>query len=741
VTKFLHGSPEKGTSRALSLRGDWRARVLSSTSAVLAGEHGQVVLSGEEQVELLRLLDGTRTERKVLEELATTAGETGAEILLDQFAAWGLVRAPGMSGGLDAVDEFCLKLGDGPRPADALRSASVHLQALQDRVSADWIAETLGRAGIGVVRDGGGDEADLRIVVSSDGSDPRLDDIQREQIRRKKPWMAVSSRGTRMGFAPLFHPSPEPCWACVSFWLRVNRPVEEFVRRGGADFAAPEGKPVEPGFRVLAEHVALSVGRFLTGRSEAPFEFVAVDARTLDCARHPVRRRPQCPVCGNPRWMEEQGARPIVLEATEAGYRKEGGFRRLSPEDAYGRFKHLVSPVCGPVSQLGPMPRRHSETRPVFVSGYRVCPHGSRIDANSFQRVCAGKGRSVSQARASALFEAVERFSGVYQGDEAILRGSLDALGSEALHPHDLQLFSERQYRTWTPAETERNGALRIARPCSRDTVLDWTPGWSISRNERRHVPFAYCYSDTPSGIDRSHVSFTGNGVASGTSLEEAILQGLFELVERDAVAVWWYNRIGRPGVAASLLDDPWVHGLVREYRELGWDLWVLDLTHDLSIPVHAALARSAVDGRFSIGFGCHLDPALALQRALTEVNQVFDPRGELRAPWDASGMDSDTYLLPQGEGGLPVSAFAGTRLEEAVGHCVELLRRAGLEVVVVDKSRPDTGISVAQVVVPGLRHFWPRFRSGRLYSVPVTMGWLDAPLPEESLNPVPLVL
>jgi ribosomal protein S12 methylthiotransferase accessory factor len=45
----------------------------------------------------------------------------------------------------------------------------------------------------------------------------------------------------------------------------------------------------------------------------------------------------------------------------------------------------------------------------------------------------------------------------------------------------------------------------------------------------------------------------------------------------------------------------------------------------------------------------------------------------------------------------------------------------------------------VAKVVVPGLRHFWARYGTGRLYDVPVKMGWLERPLREDELNPIPV--
>ena len=67
---------------------------------------------------------------------------------------------------------------------------------------------------------------------------------------------------------------------------------------------------------------------------------------------------------------------------------------------------------------------------------------------------------------------------------------------------------------------------------------------------------------------------------------------------------------------------------------------------------------------------------------------------------------------------------------------CVNIAKTKGLETLVLDQSRPDTGLAVVKVIVPGLRHFWPRFGPGRLYEVPLRMGWLKESLSEEQLNP-----
>jgi ribosomal protein S12 methylthiotransferase accessory factor len=73
----------------------------------------------------------------------------------------------------------------------------------------------------------------------------------------------------------------------------------------------------------------------------------------------------------------------------------------------------------------------------------------------------------------------------------------------------------------------------------------------------------------------------------------------------------------------------------------------------------------------------------------------------------------------------------------EDVNTCVEIARQQGLETLVLDQTRPDIGLSVVKVIVPGLRHFWRRLGPGRLYDVPVKLGWIQQPLREEQLNPI----
>jgi ribosomal protein S12 methylthiotransferase accessory factor len=243
------------------------------------------------------------------------------------------------------------------------------------------------------------------------------------------------------------------------------------------------------------------------------------------------------------------------------------------------------------------------------------------------------------------------------------------------------------------------------------------------------------------------------NGVAAGNSLEEAVLHALLELIERDCVAVWWYNRVPRPAVAWHDALGAYGEALAREYHALGREWWVLDLSHDLGVACYTAVTRR-VDGPHEdilAGFGAHLDATVALRRAVSEMNQVLAVRentsvvSRLGAHFEAWVRDATVaehpYLKPADEGptsGAQIATRAKSGdLEEDVEWCRAQLERRGMEVLVLDQTRPDIDVPVVRVVVPPLRHFRARFAPGRLYEVPVAMGWCNTMKGETELNPV----
>jgi Uncharacterized conserved protein len=87
-------------------------------------------------------------------------------------------------------------------------------------------------------------------------------------------------------------------------------------------------------------------------------------------------------------------------------------------------------------------------------------------------------------------------------------------------------------------------------------------------------------------------ISADSNGCAAGNTLEEAIVQGFLELVERDAYAIWWYNRLQRPAVDLSQFNDYYVRDLQAQLADHGRRLWLLDVTSDLGVPTYVAITH-----------------------------------------------------------------------------------------------------------------------------------------------------
>ncbi|WP_437979969.1 YcaO-like family protein [Sorangium sp. So ce117] len=106
-----------------------------------------------------------------------------------------------------------------------------------------------------------------------------------------------------------------------------------------------------------------------------------------------------------------------------------------------------VSPSTGLVASLGPVEGRDHPLRPVYGAVHRVCPAGDAPAFGDFHRASGGKGRSPAQARASALCEAIERYSATYQGDEPLRRARLAELGGDGIPPDAQHHFSSARGR------------------------------------------------------------------------------------------------------------------------------------------------------------------------------------------------------------------------------------------------------------------------------------------------------
>ncbi|MBW5424128.1 TOMM precursor leader peptide-binding protein [Streptomyces sp. BG9H] len=757
-----------------------RVEHIPGEAVYVFSERRATALHGAPVARIAPLLDGTRTLREVVREAPGgapgapgPAAEQTARIVSRLIDAGLVGRRPLTAPGARAAaaQAYWEAVGlDGPAAEEALAAATVGTLAVGSGDTAE-LRGALRAAGLRPAEDGQDGAAELTVVLCDDYLTPALAAVDAEHRAAGRRWLPVKSTGAEQWIGPFFGDPEGPCWSCLADRLWRTRPVEAHVRRAlGSPGPVPRPACALPAARLAAlQLAALEAAKWLAGhRHPGQGQLWTLGGLGEGTAGHPVVRRPQCPDCGTPELIGEQVRAPLTLVSRPKTDVSGGGHRTLTPQQFLDRHGHHLDPVTGLVSEV-----RRDRHGPAFLNSFHAglnpsaTPYGTpgapglATVRAGLRAACGGKGTTELQARVSALAEALERHSGFLQGGEAQRRGSYREFADEAVHPDAVQLYDPRQFTDRARWNAAHGPLHQVCDPFDEDAAIDWTPVWSLTEHRHKLLPTALLYYNAPQEPGRRYCLAGSNGSAAGGSLEDAVLQGVFELVERDAVALWWYNRTRHPGVDLSALGDDWTRQLIHVHRDLNREVWALDLTTDLGIPVMAALSRRTDKPAEDImlGFGAHFDPRIALRRALTELNQMLPhvvgarPDGTGYATTDPEVLDwSRTataadlpYLRP--DPAQPVTdadthAYEPrTDLLDDVMAAREVLRGKGLELLVRDQTRPDVGLPVVKVVVPGLRPHWSRFGPGRLYDVPVRLGRLAEPTRYEDLNPRPLFL
>jgi bacteriocin biosynthesis cyclodehydratase domain-containing protein len=647
-----------------------------------------------------------------------------------------------------ALAAYWASLGLSPQDVhQSLQACRVRIQSI-DVQGAKELAAALSRLGVRVVKRSG----DLTVTLVSDYLDARLAERNRQHLADRTPWLLVQPSGIFPLVGPVFSPGESACWTCLSDRMRRNREIKGMLDRSQARRVAISPLARNPfgqnGIQLAAVEIAKAIATgFATELSD---HIISLDLLGASIAKHYVAPRPQCPSCGRKK-LRDPRRKPVPIELGGGSklIMTSGGYRTVSPRDTVARFRNQVSPLTGVISVLEPI-EAAVPMNTNYYAGHNFSAPARTVDElrEGLSGGSWGKGSTAEQGEASAMMEAMERYSGIFQGDEIrVTRRFTDFPSGDAIAPNDVMLFSDAQYGQDPASITNPIEARTLPALFDRSARIDWSPAWSLRDQRFRYLPTSlmYFFYRGPGGINAD-----SNGCAAGNTLAEAIVQGFFELVERDSYAIWWYNRLERAEVDLGQFDDSYVRDLRTQLAEDGRKLWVLDITSDLGIPSFVALAHWMKDGRENVEFGsgAHFDARIALLRALTELNQFLSIGLMGDGDGNKSTLDGTTplrledhpYLTPTGSPAVqPGTGLTFSRLDtrEQVAACVDAVRRAGLDFMVLDQTRPDIGVPVARVIVPGLRHFYRRFAPGRLYDVPVKLGWLDRPTPESDLNPI----
>ena len=227
--------------------------------------------------------------------------------------------------------------------------------------------------------------------------------------------------------------------------------------------------------------------------------------------------------------------------------------------------------------------------------------------------IAEGKGLDADQAQKSALGEAVERVAGAGPTTEARKHIRVDS---------EQSLYWDKDW-----------GLGQCTGPrdaYSPETLTEWLPAVNVTRNEACHLPaelayFEYVPEETRTRLFSLHHTM---GLAAGSSLEDAILSGIFEVLERDAYWITMRCRLNLPDIPLAGLAglDPRVARIVEKLAHRGLRVLLKDMSLDWGIPIAHAVIVDENGGipAFAHGTGASFDWPTSIARAVCESVQMY---------------------------------------------------------------------------------------------------------------------
>lgn len=503
------------------------------------------------------------------------------------------------------------------------------------------------------------------------------------------------------------------CSRCAGLW---RSDVE-------ADAVGPG--PATHGFFALWENVFTALVE-ATDPTDLRLSLIALDRRTGEVTRHRFIPHPHCGHCfPDGRGLEVDD--PTRAPDLEGPLPTVGDALRTRTMDRDDLRSRLLDFRFGPLAHV----YRDEESPLTLMTCEAVAPGRTAREG--------GYGRSTrfSASEVPAFMEGIERVTGGRRlSGVRTVHGSYSELAEDAVDPASLGLHEEEWYGhpAFDPI------------PYDPHTPTTWVWGWSTREERRILVPehVAYWHAGVPG---ERFLYESSNGCAVGGSLAEAVLYGLFEVVERDAFLLAWYSRTRLRRIEGA--DDPNLSHLTDLLTERGLELSLLDLTSDLDLPTVLAMVTAPKDvvdqglaPAMSLATGTHPDPRRALMAAVEETatNALMYPKWvrmrssvavqrcrpmlddftlirtledhtgthglwEARPLWEFLAHPSGHVGMDEFTMGRP-SSFAGMDVADMLRERLAAVHALGLDVIVVDQSSAPyteaSGARSVKVIVPG---------------------------------------
>ncbi len=579
--------------------------------------------------------------------------------------------------------------------------------------------------------------------------------LNRAALETGVPVLFGELRATTFMAGPLYLPRRSSCWMC--YRMRAVACAKDFDQAIAFEehldhIREPRlhARPILPVLpEMLASTMAMEVLRILTGLHPPVLvdRVMEYDAFSGRHSLHPVLTVPHCVVCAKKKARRHLSLVELIADPPQ-------------PADPAQLVDTLVSPRTGIVSQFGAVSRDTSETPLPLVWRAQLSNHRFFSERDEDRATCSGKGMTLLQAWRSCLGEAIERYSGSCWSDDELHLARHDELDGRALDPRDLVLYNADQYES-----------LQYT-PYTDDAELNWVRAHSLVSGNEIWVPAIAILMDYPvRDLQEYLFPITSNGLASGPTAHEAVLNALNEVLERDAMLVSWLNQLpGRPHAAADHPDED-VRTLNTLYARRGVELALVQLPSDTPVSVFMGIAfqREGSGPYATVGLGAHIQPSIAARQAALEVGQVrpslrrrarlLNPERieELAAsPQLVASLEDHALLYTHHSTANAFTFLFGERATwqtgpemdsaETLAHLIEHFRARDQDVLYFDLTPPDMralGVYTARVVLPGYQPIWfgreeRRLGGQRIFEFALNQGFREQAVTLDEFNPMP---
>ena len=345
-----------------------------------------------------------------------------------------------------------------------------------------------------------------------------------------------------------------------------------------------------------------------------------------------------------------------------------------------------------------------------------------------------GKGISKELAIASAYAEMAERFSAGMEPEIQI--APFRKLSTSGMKSYDrVSNYKYMNDYSWSHQDAFTN-VLRIedmlkAYPFTKgqfeyaklnsELLRHWVSGYSLVNKKVVKVPILFI----------KWISST-NGLASGNTIEEAIIQGACEIFERDAMIRYLRSDLVAPSIIHETIKNETIQDILKYFRYNNIDVVIKDISNSM-YPVYAIMTFNQLLPKHMIGYntmksGSSFDSDEAITRCFTERMQGTTFEMEMSEGDISKELMDDRHLALFFRGVCPINLdkfkdgdnieYNRSSIEETgleIEECIKIAKSFSTDMIVIDHTHPVLKFPTARVIMPGLSDFMKWWDDSRL--------------------------